>query len=183
MTTITLKTPVSLFIYLFLLASCSPPIAAVPTQTTGATATLLEESPLPTGTAISLATQTSPATVTPLPGATSTPTLAPTLTSQPAPPILIYPPDGAVLTQSLTIQQFEYLTTGFVTYVTVTGENFTARYCVASHSECMPYHFENETMLLLDGDYTWTVFTSKPLGSATSETWHFQIDTDTSDNE
>lgn len=110
-----------------------------------------------------------------------TPTITPTSTSQPAPPILIYPPDGAVLTQSITIQKMEFISTGFITYVTVRSEDFTARWCVELHTDCMPYDFENETVLLPDGSYEWQVYTSKPLGSAHSETWHFRVDTQAPD--
>lgn len=105
------------------------------------------------------------------------PTPTPTPTSQPAPPILVYPPDGAVLTQSITIQDLEFISTGFVTHVTVSGENFTAQWCVELHIDCMPYDFENEDVLLPDGTYFWHVSTSKMIGSAQSETWSFRVDT------
>ncbi|MBZ0280205.1 MAG: hypothetical protein K8L97_05660 [Anaerolineae bacterium] len=109
-----------------------------------------------------------------------TPTVTPT--SQPAPPILVYPPDGAVLTQSITIQELEFITTGFITHVTVRGENFTAQWCVELHIDCMPYDFENENELLPDGTYEWQVFTAKAMGSAQSETWSFRVDTQDSND-
>lgn len=109
------------------------------------------------------------------------PTPTPTPTSQPAPPILVYPPDGAVLTQSITIQDLEFINTGFVAYVTVSGENFTAQWCVELHIDCMPYDFKNEDVLLPDGTYFWHVSTAKIIGSAQSETWSFRVDTQHTD--
>lgn len=111
-----------------------------------------------------------------------TPTLTVTPTSQPAPPVLIYPPDGAVLTHSITVQDLQYTTTGFMTHITVTGGDFAAHGCAAFYSECQPLDFENEDVLLPDGAYTWHVSTWKPLGTAISETGHFRIDTSNSDN-
>jgi hypothetical protein len=169
---------------LSLLVACSSHIPPTVIPLTMTAVPVVERPTLPP-TFTSLAIQTNAATSTALLTfslrETPIPTLAATSTSQPAPPILIYPPDGAVLTESITIQRLEYLSTGFITYVTVTGQSFTARYCVALHGECMPYDFENETLLLPEGSYTWSVFTVKSLGSATSEMWGFQIDTDTSD--
>lgn len=109
-----------------------------------------------------------------------TPTITVTLTSQPGPPGMSYPPDGAVLTQSLTIQDFQFYGTGFMTYVTVTGQNFTARWCTELHGTCNPSNFENENEILPDGAYSWHVTTWKPLGSASSDPWHFRVETDSS---
>lgn len=111
-------------------------------------------------------------------GAQISPTLSATPTSQPAPPMLIYPPDGAVLTESITVENLEYVSTGLITYVVVIGEDFTARACAALSGRCMPFDFENESTLLPDGHYTWSVLTVKPLGSSASERWSFQVDTE-----
>jgi hypothetical protein len=106
-----------------------------------------------------------------------TPTITPTLTSQPADPILKYPPEGAVLTKSITIQDLEFIYTGFIALVTITGDNFTARWCIPFNGEgCNPWDFENENTLLPDGEYTWKVYTWKPLGSA-STAGTFRVDT------
>lgn len=111
----------------------------------------------------------------PIAVAQPTATFTPTPTSQPAPPILLYPPNGVIINRHLTIQDLSYTTTGFMTYVTVTGDDFTAQYCEALHGECQPYQFENETVLLPNGYYEWQVYTTKPMGSAISEKWRFQI--------
>jgi hypothetical protein len=106
-----------------------------------------------------------------------TPTITPTLTSQPADPILLYPPEGAVLTKSIRIQDMQFIYTGFITHVSVIGQDFTAHWCIGFNGEgCNPWDFENETRPFPDGDYTWTVSTSKPLGSA-STTGTFRVDT------
>ncbi len=112
--------------------------------------------------------------------ATPTPTLTVTPTSQPAPPVLIYPPDGAVLTRSITVQDLTFLSTGAISYVTLIGRDFIARWCVGFLTECSPTYFENGDVLLPDGLYRWSVFTTKPLGSANSETWYFRVETDLS---
>jgi hypothetical protein len=114
----------------------------------------------------------------PFSAAQPTPTLTITPTSQPAPPVLIYPPDGAVLTRSITVQELTYLSTGAISYVTLTGHDFIARWCMGVLTECSPEYFENENVLLPDGFYRWSVFTTKPLGSANSEIGYFRIETD-----
>lgn len=108
----------------------------------------------------------------------SKPTITPTPTSWPGKPDLIYPPNGAVLTQPITIKDLQYLNTGFVAHVSVTGANFSARYCATQLGECYPWDFENEDTPLPDGDYTWQVGVWKPLASNNSDTWHFRVEID-----
>jgi len=73
-----------------------------------------------------------------------------------------------------------FVSTGFVTYITVTGPDFTARWCVELHIECYDWDFENGDVPLPDGDYRWQVLTVKLIASAISEVGHFRVAIDDS---
>jgi hypothetical protein len=118
-------------------------------------------------------------TVTPSPILPGTPSPTPTETSYPGPPVLIFPPDGALLPQPVSPDEwyFSWSADCGACFVGISIHGPDGRVIGDETDWLNEYHYSTDTYLPDDalGPWTWRVWAWKQLGSSVSETRTFWV--------
>jgi hypothetical protein len=116
-----------------------------------------------------------------MPTPTPTPSASPTPTSMPGPPSLSYPPDGALLPQPVSPNEWHFSwsarTGPCYSGVSIHGPGYR---CLGVSNILWPYEFQYTSDRFLPDDalgpWTWSAFVQCPLGSNYSEVHTFWVE-------
>jgi len=118
-------------------------------------------------------------TFTPSPIIPGTPTPTDTPTSYPGPPVLIFPPDGALMPQPVAPEEwyFSWIADCGYCWSTISIKGPGGRAISEDTGSSHEYHYSTDTFLPDDalGPWTWTVGVCKQLGCNQSETRTFWV--------